>query len=281
MEFEVLHRRALAIASKLRKNEFEMLTLLQEIDSCKGFTKLGYPSLFRYVAEELKLSEGCAYRMITVARMGKEIPPIMHSLFVEEFSVATAAVIAPVITIENCNEWIEKAVQLSRRELERAVAEANPQEAKKERARHQGNKQVRIEVTVSEVAWAFLERAKELLAQKRSMQMNLADTLHEVAEFYVKREDPVGKADRNAQNTPPGGSSLTKNRHLVRARDRGRCQFQMPGGKLCGERKWVDIHHIIPKAMGGSDEPANLVTLCAAHHRIVHKAAQREAAHFH
>lgn len=51
--------------------------------------------------------------------------------------------------------------------------------------------------------------------------------------------------------------------------------------KIRGERKWVDIHHIIPKGMGGSDEPSNLVTLCAAHHRIVHKAAAQEGAPLH
>lgn len=32
----------------------------------------------------------------------------------------------------------------------------------------------------------------------------------------------------------------------------------------------LDIHHIIPKALGGSDESDNKVTLCANCHRMIH-----------
>jgi HNH endonuclease/RuvA, C-terminal domain len=33
----------------------------------------------------------------------------------------------------------------------------------------------------------------------------------------------------------------------------------------------VDVHHIVPRSEGGSHEPTNLVTLCGAHHRAVHR----------
>jgi hypothetical protein len=52
----------------------------------------------------------------------------------------------------------------------------------------------------------------------------------------------------------------------VRARDRGRCQ--VPG---CSRRAALHAHHIVPRARGGSDSPANLVALCPRHHlRGVH-----------
>jgi hypothetical protein len=34
---------------------------------------------------------------------------------------------------------------------------------------------------------------------------------------------------------------------------------------------FVDVHHIDPKAEGGSHDPENRVTLCAAHHRAIHR----------
>jgi hypothetical protein len=34
---------------------------------------------------------------------------------------------------------------------------------------------------------------------------------------------------------------------------------------------FVDVHHLDPKAEGGSHDPENLVTLCAAHHRAIHR----------
>jgi 5-methylcytosine-specific restriction endonuclease McrA len=46
----------------------------------------------------------------------------------------------------------------------------------------------------------------------------------------------------------------------VRERDLGRCR--VPG---CSRRA-VHAHHIIPKSRGGTDDPENLVALCACHH---------------
>ena len=46
----------------------------------------------------------------------------------------------------------------------------------------------------------------------------------------------------------------------VRERDLGRCQVP-----ACSRRA-VHAHHIIPRARGGSDDPANQVALCACHH---------------
>ncbi len=54
-------------------------------------------------------------------------------------------------------------------------------------------------------------------------------------------------------------------RRMLRARDQG-CRF--PG---CGERTFVDAHHIHHRAHGGSNELENLVELCWFHHRLVHE----------
>jgi Holliday junction resolvasome RuvABC DNA-binding subunit len=33
----------------------------------------------------------------------------------------------------------------------------------------------------------------------------------------------------------------------------------------------VDVHHVDPRAEGGSHDPENLVTLCSVHHRALHR----------
>src|SRR5690348_13547882 len=55
-------------------------------------------------------------------------------------------------------------------------------------------------------------------------------------------------------------------RELVLKRDGFRC-------RQCGvrcDRREADVHHLIPRSLGGSDDPSNLITLCdgchAAHH---------------
>ncbi|HEY3498858.1 MAG TPA: HNH endonuclease signature motif containing protein [Polyangiaceae bacterium] len=68
------------------------------------------------------------------------------------------------------------------------------------------------------------------------------------------------RATRATQTIPP-----SIRRRVVR-RDGGRCR--VPG---CRHAVFVDAHHIHPRAEGGRHDPDNLVTLCAAHHRAVHR----------
>jgi hypothetical protein len=53
-------------------------------------------------------------------------------------------------------------------------------------------------------------------------------------------------------------------RRALLARDRS-CRF--PG---CGARRHLHAHHVVHWADGGPTDLANLVVLCAAHHRFVH-----------
>lgn len=277
MEFKILHRRALSAARKLFTAEIELLDLLAAIESCAGFWSSGYTSLHVYCTDGLGLSDDIAYRLVRVARKCQEVPGLRTALAAQRFTLSKAGVIVGVLTRENQAHWFALAETLTKRELEREVANENPESPGREHAREQGNGYVRLEFSIRTETHQLLQRSLELVAQKTGVSPSIADTLHFVLTKFVAKEDPVEKADRNESNFGPGTKNLTKNRHIVRARDRGRCQFGMPNGKICGERKWVDIHHIVPTSMGGSDEPENLITLCSAHHRIVHKAMQEGA----
>jgi hypothetical protein len=71
----------------------------------------------------------------------------------------------------------------------------------------------------------------------------------------------VGAA-RAAQDVPPAV------RRLVLRRDHCRCV--VPG---CKHATWVDVHHLKAREEGGGHEPANLITMCGAHHRALHRGA--------
>ena len=53
-------------------------------------------------------------------------------------------------------------------------------------------------------------------------------------------------------------------RREVWRRDAGRCVFQGADG-CCGETAFLEYHHVIPFAAGGSTEVANLQLRCRAH----------------
>lgn len=57
-------------------------------------------------------------------------------------------------------------------------------------------------------------------------------------------------------------------RRAVMRRDGGRCG--VPG---CRHATFVDVHHIQQRVDGGGDDLDNLVVLCTAHHRAVHRGA--------
>jgi 5-methylcytosine-specific restriction endonuclease McrA len=59
--------------------------------------------------------------------------------------------------------------------------------------------------------------------------------------------------------------------HQVQMRDRGRCAYKSPEGKICENPRSLEVHHLRPWAIGGGHEISNLQTLCGAHHGLKHK----------
>ena len=59
-------------------------------------------------------------------------------------------------------------------------------------------------------------------------------------------------------------------RETVLERDNFHCR---ECGELC-QREDADVHHLIPRSLGGSDDPSNLVTLCDGCHAAFHPNLQ-------
>lgn len=76
---------------------------------------------------------------------------------------------------------------------------------------------------------------------------------------------PSKKSATNPQTTP---AEVT---HAVNLRDRGCCRAKLADGTECGETRWTDHHHMIPRWRGGKDAIENIITLCSAHHRLWHR----------
>ncbi len=68
---------------------------------------------------------------------------------------------------------------------------------------------------------------------------------------------------RNRATIPPSV------RRAVLDRDRHRCR--MPG---CGSAHFLQVHHLVPREAGGSNQPDNLVTLCSGCHRALHRTGE-------
>jgi hypothetical protein len=87
-------------------------------------------------------------------------------------------------------------------------------------------------------------------------EMLACDAQRVVVETHVGPPQP----QRATQEIPPA-----LRRHVV-LRDRGKCS--VPG---CRHSTFVDVHHILARSDGGPHTADNLIVLCAAHHRAVHR----------
>ncbi|MFH2052733.1 MAG: HNH endonuclease, partial [bacterium] len=73
-----------------------------------------------------------------------------------------------------------------------------------------------------------------------------------------RSENP--RTRRNMATIPP------RVRRRVLARDGHRCQ-----GSGCTNTRFLEVHHVRPRARGGTNLPGNLITLCSACHRHIHE----------
>lgn len=65
---------------------------------------------------------------------------------------------------------------------------------------------------------------------------------------------------KNQATIPPA------RRREVFTRDGYRCR-----ASGCGSAHFLDVHHVIPRERGGTNDPDNLITLCASCHRFIHE----------
>jgi len=72
-----------------------------------------------------------------------------------------------------------------------------------------------------------------------------------------------GAAPEPAQRTIPAAV-----RRMVLARDHHRCV--VPG---CRSSRFIDVHHLRPRAAGGDHQPWNLACMCSSHHGLLHAGA--------
>jgi len=274
--FQLIHHEALRCARHFKKAEVDLLDALQRVDAKRVFRKLGYASLFDYAVKGLRLSNDQAYNFIRVARKSIEFPEIKRAISQGEITVTQAKKISSVMTKGNQKEWIKKAATLPQSELEKQVAFVNPKENVPEKMKWISPEVIHFQAPISPKLMNQLNRAKEVLSQRKQKACSLAEVLEEMTCLFLKKNDPVEKGKRNLKNdklvcrpVSPGKKHMPAQiRHAVMVRDKGKCQ--QPG---CGQSRWVELHHLQPVSKGGPHSVQNLKTLCFQHHRAIHDKA--------
>jgi hypothetical protein len=192
-----IHQRALNAANDFKTSEINLIDALQTLAKTKVYRNLGYNSLHVYGVEALGLSESQSYDYGSVALKSLKIPKLKEAIRAKELTVTKARRLCSVIDDKNQLKWLELGKRLSKKDLEREIAKTNPRESVPEQARFIASSLLELKLPISERAYEKLERARDLLQQKRQSKLNLDEVIEEIAaDVFIQRTDPLEKAKR-------------------------------------------------------------------------------------
>ncbi|MDQ3069405.1 MAG: HNH endonuclease [Acidobacteriota bacterium] len=217
--------------------------------------------MFFYCTRRLCLSEHAAYKRIEVARVSRSVPAILDALRSGALNLTTALQLAPHLTCENQADLIQSASFKSKREVERFLAERF--------GKADEPAGYKIQFTADQDTYDKLCLAQALMRHGNPYGliapiMNRALTLL-IADVERHRAAQVTRPKKVARATAAGSRHIPSDvKRSVWARDGARCAFVGTQGR-CGERGFLEYHHVRPFAHGGPATVGNIELRCRAH----------------
>ena len=253
---EEVETRLVAAAKRHHLEERNIAYWLLEIEERGWRRERGFSSIGDYALELIGIKPRKAQYLVFIASRLEKLPRVQEAFDSGELSWTKAREITSVATAETESEWLDKAGRLSNRDLERAVR------------RHAGQGSggyATVTISMPSEVLEMWNEAYELAERMSGTELEkwqvLEPTLAEFLGTHLPGDVSGGEVELEDEKALPEAV-----RNAVLERDEWRCAF--PG---CTMRKMLDIHHIVFRSHGGSDEPANLVCLCRTHHGLVHR----------
>ena len=301
-----IHTALVETRRRNRQTDYECAVLLAKTKAEKLHQVLGYGSLSDYAERELDLSPRQAREWV---RLGQTLPerPVLRKAFASgELGWTAAREVLRVASAENEAEWVQRAKELTSRNLEQLVSatpwgEPPAKTLPKEPARR------RVVFTMDTVDAELLEKALALLRHQTGISdLDRGAALAQMAQGFLGsqgEEAPTSPRFRKVVMECPHCEAATgetaettettarmancdaevidlrkgpKRGHRSRTippatrravLSRDRNQCAVP---TCSCRIWLDVHHIKARWLGGDHSEENLITLCSAHHRRLH-----------
>jgi hypothetical protein len=110
-----------------RHTTVALITHLAEFDARRLYRGAGFPSLFVYCIEVLRLSESAAYSCIEAARAARKFPRVLDLLGQASLNLTSVKLLARKLTKENHETLLTEACGKSKRAVEELLARHFPQ----------------------------------------------------------------------------------------------------------------------------------------------------------
>lgn len=297
-----IDQRLKSLAAQERELLCDIIEAIQEINRCKGYLELGYPSLFAYLHEGIGFSEGSAHRRIEAARLVTEIPEMMTDIKSGDLKLTQVALVqqaareklktsSSVVTTQEKQQILEKIAQQTFKQSQQQVAaffELPIKEQTKQTV--QADDSVRLEITLPRQLFEDMKRAQAMMSHSVP-NADWGDYLQFLTEAYLKQQTKVRKrnasqttdrtTDSRSAKTCPTSTLETKSlvpktvehfstRHRkILLKSSPVCQYRDPvTHKQCRSEWFLQIDHIHSRWAGGPATFENAQVLCGAHNRL-------------
>ena len=258
------------LATGQRDATVSLIAHLAELHARRLHQRAGFSSLYTYCLEVLHLAESEAYDRVKAAKLVRRYPTLLTLLASGQINLTTVRLLAPHLTFGNHRELLMAACGKRKRDLQELVAQRFPQADVPFSIVHSLSPgRYRITFTAGAETCEKLQLAQDLLRHvipsgdpaqiyERALDV-LVDAL--LKEKYAATDRPRanrGQAE-GSRNIP------AEIKRAVHLRDRGRCRYVGPDGHRCGERAFLEFHHVRPYAVGGPCTVENIELRCRAH----------------
>jgi hypothetical protein len=128
---------------------------------------------------------------------------------------------------------------------------------------------------------SILEAGLDLVLKQNAKRKGLTDRPRNKRRVQSESRTTGEKARPNEEaknrlSTKPGAISAAVKRD-VWIRDKGRCQWPLESGGICGSTWRVGLDHVLPRALGGTSTAGNHRVLCRVHNDLAARRAFGDA----
>ncbi len=285
----------ITLVQRERKISREVLEYIAEIEKRRLYAEEGFSSTHDWLVSVHGYSHASAGRRVNAARILCAVPAAAEKIETGSLCMTTLSRVQSAIrleekrsgetmTTERKAEVMTEIELKPKTQIEQSLAEIFQTPApQKEILRPKSDGETRLHLTLNAEQMQKLKRVAELLSHKLDGN-SYAGLIEAMADLVIAQKDPLAKVVKSRSkkhcDTKQDRSGVKKAlsvrkaiapsvRNSIYRRDQGCCQFESANGMKCLSRSFTQIDHIIPYALGGSNEPDNLRLLCRAHNLLM------------
>lgn len=304
-----VHANLLSSAKALRQAEQNTVLWFSEVMERRLYHELGHASMLLYAQHALGFSRSKSYEFLRLTRELERLPRTRAAVADGTLGWTKAKEVVGVASVETETDWLALAQKSTQRKLKASAQQAKSQaraSSKKQReclpAASVPHAEVRVSTSLSfspsqrEQFDKLLETLHkqgvtgsreellllglQMLANEKSRRLDSGPVAQIVIEECPQCHAattggrPIDDSELAAAHCDAVIQKHGRNRAVispsVRRKVLARDHFQCTAS-ACEARRYLQVHHVIPRKHGGTNVVANLVTMCGSCHRQVHR----------